>query len=188
MRKESLLSREELALLFPNLPDVIEIHSEPPPLSLPRRAGGTVPSLPSRFPLLVALQSLLNSGICQCPPPGCPSVANLCAACLKGRRRCRGPWQVSFQQPKLTSRFLASSPRFSLRIHEEAPGRRTNHQGNRGSHAVSGREGRLLGTSPSPGGWMDGGIEGALWSQGTGVDKLWESPGWGQGGEGQAWW
>uniref|UniRef100_A0A8B9TE86 Rho guanine nucleotide exchange factor 11 n=1 Tax=Anas platyrhynchos TaxID=8839 RepID=A0A8B9TE86_ANAPL len=27
MRKESLLSREELALLFPNLPDVIEIHN-----------------------------------------------------------------------------------------------------------------------------------------------------------------
>lgn len=29
MKKESLLSREELALLFPNLPDLIEIHSKP---------------------------------------------------------------------------------------------------------------------------------------------------------------
>lgn len=43
MRKESLLSREELALLFPNLPDVIEIHSKffPPlcPVNLPAVAA-----------------------------------------------------------------------------------------------------------------------------------------------------
>lgn len=83
MRKESLLSREELALLFPNLPDVIEIHSEPPPSRLPLSpAGLAAPSCltspPSRFP--VALQSLLNSGICQRPPLGCPSVTSLCVA------------------------------------------------------------------------------------------------------------
>lgn len=30
MRKEGLLPRDELARLFPNLPELIEIHSEPP--------------------------------------------------------------------------------------------------------------------------------------------------------------
>lgn len=34
LRKESLLSREELALLFPNLPELIEIHSKAATLSL----------------------------------------------------------------------------------------------------------------------------------------------------------
>lgn len=31
MKKEGLLPREELARLFPNLPELIEIHSEEPP-------------------------------------------------------------------------------------------------------------------------------------------------------------
>lgn len=35
MRKESLLPREELVQLFPNLPELIEIHSEEPLLPLP---------------------------------------------------------------------------------------------------------------------------------------------------------
>lgn len=35
MRKESLLPREELVRLFPNLPELIEIHSEEPLLPLP---------------------------------------------------------------------------------------------------------------------------------------------------------
>lgn len=35
LRKENLLSREELALLFPNLPELIEVHSKAPPLHSP---------------------------------------------------------------------------------------------------------------------------------------------------------
>lgn len=34
MKKENLLSREELALLFPNLPDLIEIHSKALPTGI----------------------------------------------------------------------------------------------------------------------------------------------------------
>lgn len=41
MKKENLMPREELARLFPNLPELIEIHSEemssPPPPSTPLR-------------------------------------------------------------------------------------------------------------------------------------------------------
>lgn len=42
MRKESLLSRDELAQLFPNLPELVEAHSEPrpaPPRRLPAPLG-----------------------------------------------------------------------------------------------------------------------------------------------------
>lgn len=45
LRKEGLLSREELARLFPNLPELVEAHSEPPtpaafqPPQLPRAPG-----------------------------------------------------------------------------------------------------------------------------------------------------
>uniref|UniRef100_A0A8C4UZW3 Rho guanine nucleotide exchange factor 11 n=1 Tax=Falco tinnunculus TaxID=100819 RepID=A0A8C4UZW3_FALTI len=41
MKKESLLSREELALLFPNLPDLIEIHSKPHPARILLLPGNT---------------------------------------------------------------------------------------------------------------------------------------------------
>ena len=41
MKKESLLSREELALLFPNLPDLIEIHSKPLPARILLSPGNT---------------------------------------------------------------------------------------------------------------------------------------------------
>lgn len=85
---------------------------------------------------------------------------------------------------------LASSPRFSLRIHEEAPGRRTNHQGNRGSHAVSGKEGRLrggrggeaaLGTSGYPGGRAGGDGGGSVepgQRGGRALGEPWMGSGW----------
>lgn len=81
MRKESLLSREELALLFPNLPDVIEIHSKfflPSPLPCEPSCSGstalgfTVTSLGwehcPHFSSPVSLcWGLCYSRICQCP-------------------------------------------------------------------------------------------------------------------------
>lgn len=51
MRKESLLSREELARLFPNLPELMEAHSEPRPTAPPRPCLPAPPALarsPSR--------------------------------------------------------------------------------------------------------------------------------------------
>lgn len=50
MKKESLLSREELALLFPNLPDLIEIHSKPLPAGIPLSPG----NIPLRWEQRVA--------------------------------------------------------------------------------------------------------------------------------------
>lgn len=48
MKKENLMPREELARLFPNLPELIEIHSEGPPSlapPLPPHAPTSTPSL-----------------------------------------------------------------------------------------------------------------------------------------------
>lgn len=46
MKKEGLLPREELARLFPNLPELIEIHSEEPtpPAPFPGQPSGFCPS------------------------------------------------------------------------------------------------------------------------------------------------
>lgn len=88
MKKESLLSREELALLFPNLPELIEIHSKPlparilrweqrvahgcqgllcchPPFQSGPTDGITAPSSP--FSLLGEIQSLFLLGSANTP-------------------------------------------------------------------------------------------------------------------------
>lgn len=84
MRKESLLSREELALLFPNLPDVIEIHSKfclsfllscEPSCSdsttlgcaVTSLAGNTILAIPAPFP---------SAGVS--PEPVFPGSTNAC--------------------------------------------------------------------------------------------------------------
>lgn len=50
MKKEGLLPREELARLFPNLPELIEIHSEEPAPPPPSLASLQVPALVSPAP------------------------------------------------------------------------------------------------------------------------------------------
>lgn len=66
MRKESLLSRDELAQLFPNLPELVEAHSEPRPAPPPASAPGLAPSPSRSVPQGPAVQLSPRP---LCPPP-----------------------------------------------------------------------------------------------------------------------
>lgn len=68
MRKESLLSRDELAQLFPNLPELVEAHSEPRPAPPPASAPGLAPS-PSRSRSVPQGPAVQLSPRPLCPPP-----------------------------------------------------------------------------------------------------------------------
>uniref|UniRef100_A0A8C6YQP3 DH domain-containing protein n=1 Tax=Nothoprocta perdicaria TaxID=30464 RepID=A0A8C6YQP3_NOTPE len=59
LKKEGLLAREELALLFPNLPDVIEIHSKPLPAFLGLFPGN--PKLREEGPIIKEIGDLMLS-------------------------------------------------------------------------------------------------------------------------------
>lgn len=111
MKKESLLSREELALLFPNLPDLIEIHSKPlrawilfppgnNPLQWEQRVADGCPRLlrghPPFGPALLTALYRLAAPASPFPLLGAiqslffPGFAN--ARCL-GRLVCTSPWR-----------------------------------------------------------------------------------------------
>lgn len=195
MKKESLLSREELALLFPNLPELIEIHSKPlparilrweqrvahgcqgllcchPPFQSGPTDGITAPSSP--FSLLGEIQSLFLLGSANTPVWDTRRTHFWCHGSSTRSHRSpsgsRGPFGAGGYFPKHTaggpgtpvtfSVSFMSLCRFSLRIYEEAPGRRTNHQGNWGSHAVSGKG--TPGTSYCPSLWRGWCLQGEV--------------------------
>lgn len=84
LRKENLLSREELALLFPNLPDLIEIHSKAswggggwrgraPSVFLAAWLGwGPMALLQDFFPCGRGRGLLVHAGNAPCLPPSLP--------------------------------------------------------------------------------------------------------------------
>uniref|UniRef100_A0A8C3LVL9 Rho guanine nucleotide exchange factor 11 n=1 Tax=Chrysolophus pictus TaxID=9089 RepID=A0A8C3LVL9_CHRPC len=87
MRKESLLSREELALLFPNLPDVIEIHSK---FFLPS-------PLPSHIFLCPQFDGLAKEEIQQVTADFC-SYQSIALELIKTKQRKETRFQIFMQE------------------------------------------------------------------------------------------
>uniref|UniRef100_A0A8C4UTS0 Rho guanine nucleotide exchange factor 11 n=1 Tax=Falco tinnunculus TaxID=100819 RepID=A0A8C4UTS0_FALTI len=104
MKKESLLSREELALLFPNLPDLIEIHNSlSESMKKLREEGPIIKEIGDlmlsrvrgdrggRAPVDIFLSSSVE-GLTSCRGGGGDPTVTLAVAVLKSRRA--GPWLV----------------------------------------------------------------------------------------------